>query len=899
MVDRADRVVYAYAEGTAWRDGDHGASSTFALAPANAHPEGIADPPILTISDPHKETTLPAGQTLVLTGQALDASGAASVVRVNAQAVDALDAAGNFFHQVQVTPGTNVFTVEASDAAGDKTTDTVTLDGTQLPVGSIDFAHLSVVSGSTFGLYGQTSWQDTRNVLYVDFGIQNIGQYTVDGPVLVGVTNISDPTVRLREATGTTPEGIPYFDISSLVTGGSLRPGDASGSQTISFFVPDRAQFTYDLVFFAGVNQPPRITTVPDVEALSGQPYIYDVDATDPDDDTLTFVLVTAPEGMVVDAATGRITWNPTTADQGTQTVTVQVDDGRGGSAQQQYVLSVIEPPPNRPPVFTSVPFVSASINTPYTYQAAAADPDDDTVTFSVSSGPANMTVDPATGSVDWTPTTGQIGLQDVTLTVSDGRGGTATQTYAVRVGEEPGNHPPVIVSTPVTQFNVGPPTAPAEPIDLSPWTVVQFEFNAQPDANWQLSQNNTVATQSVNADASILLSNFSSLNDRIEGTWRVTDAGGDDDFIGFVFGYQDSQHFYLFDWKQVTQDAALQGMSVKVVNAPSPVTSELWSTAGNGDRVRTIYHNSIPWAVAIDYRFELEFHAGAFTITVRQGNTVLASVALFDDTYTSGGFGFYNYSQANVRYSGFTRQQLLPRTYAYPVQAVDPDGDPLSYSLSTQPAGMTIDPVSGLISWPALASSAGTIQIDPRSTYLHTSGDANSRSSVPIELANFGIRGGDYVRLEELGDFAGTSTAADQSRNMLGVFSSSSMLLASSLRHRVPGAINAGTDTPSAATFIGTEPTDIPEDFRINTADIEGTVVQVPDLAKYLFVGPPDSFWGDNRDPDNDYSVRHYPPAFLWRHRPGRGRPRWIRHADLRGRAHPSRPRGDSRDHV
>ncbi len=72
-----------------------------------------------------------------------------------------------------------------------------------------------------------------------------------------------------------------------------------------------------------------------------------------------------------------------------------------------------------------------------------------------------------------------------------------------------------------------------------------------------------------------------------------------------------------------------------------------------------------------------------------------------------------------------------------------------------------------------------------------------------------------------------------------------------------MPGAINAGTDILSAATFIGTEPTDIPEDFRINTADVGGTVVQVPDLAKYLFVGPPDSFWGDNRDPDNDYSVR------------------------------------------
>src|SRR5262245_40073328 len=150
---------------------------------------------------------------------------------------------------------------------------TVTAQGTQRPAGLVDFAHLSVVSSSTFGLYGRTSWHDSSSVLYADFGVKNLGQYAVDGPVLVGVTNISDPSIRLRGASGTTPDGIPYFDMSPLVTGGSLRPGESSGSQTISFFAPGRTRFTYDLVFFAGVNQVPRITTVPDVEAIRGRPY--------------------------------------------------------------------------------------------------------------------------------------------------------------------------------------------------------------------------------------------------------------------------------------------------------------------------------------------------------------------------------------------------------------------------------------------------------------------------------------------------------------------------------------------------------------------------------------------------------------------------------------------------
>jgi RHS repeat-associated protein len=462
VVDRADRVVYDYAGGTAWRDGDRLASRTFALASSDKDPEGIADPPTLTVSEPVRGTVLPAGQTVVLTGQALDGTRPAYPVRVNGQSVDVEDAAGNFFQRVQVAPGTNAFAVEASDPAGDTATSTVTVQGTQLPAGAVDFARLSVVSGSTLGLYGRTSWQDADNLLYTDLGVKNLGQYAVDGPILVGVTNISDPSVQLRGAAGTTPDGIPYFDLTPLVSGGRLRPGDSSGLQTISFFVPGRARFTYDLVFLVGVNQAPRFTTVPAVEAIDGRPYVYNAGATDPDGDALTFSLVTAPTGMAVDASTGRITWTPTAADVGTQTVIAQVDDGRGDSTQQRFVLSVTEPPPNRPPVFTSIPVVDASVNTAYRYQAQATDADGDALNFSLVSGPAGLTVDPATGLVGWTPAASQLGTQAVTLRVADGHGGSAEQVYQVQVGNEPGNHAPLFISEPPTQFNLPGQSNPA-----------------------------------------------------------------------------------------------------------------------------------------------------------------------------------------------------------------------------------------------------------------------------------------------------------------------------------------------------------------------------------------------------------------------------------------------------
>ena len=60
------------------------------------------------------------------------------------------------------------------------------------------------------------------------------------------------------------------------------------------------------------------------------------------------------------------------------------------------------------------------------------------------------------------------------------------------------------------------------------------------------------------------------------------------------------------------------------------------------------------------EYDFTLVFEPGQFRVTVRDGATVLWDVTVNDSEYSSGAFAFYNYSQGNVRYSGFT-QNLIP----------------------------------------------------------------------------------------------------------------------------------------------------------------------------------------------------------------------------------------------
>ncbi len=88
-----------------------------------------------------------------------------------------------------------------------------------------------------------------------------------------------------------------------------------------------------------------------------------------------------------------------------------------------------------------------------YHYQAVAVDPDADLINYAILSGPGGMIFDPATGAVSWAPSADQVGLQEVVLQASDGRGGLATQKFTIAVAPAQDNAAPVFTSQPVTNI--------------------------------------------------------------------------------------------------------------------------------------------------------------------------------------------------------------------------------------------------------------------------------------------------------------------------------------------------------------------------------------------------------------------------------------------------------------
>ena len=89
-------------------------------------------------------------------------------------------------------------------------------------------------------------------------------------------------------------------------------------------------------------NEAPVITSTPVTLALEGLQYEYDVEAVDPNGDSLTFNLLQGPKGMSIDSNSGLIQWVPKNSDLGQHNIVVAVSDGFLQDTQS-YALNVAD----------------------------------------------------------------------------------------------------------------------------------------------------------------------------------------------------------------------------------------------------------------------------------------------------------------------------------------------------------------------------------------------------------------------------------------------------------------------------------------------------------------------------------------------------------------------------
>lgn len=90
------------------------------------------------------------------------------------------------------------------------------------------------------------------------------------------------------------------------------------------------------------VNTPPQLTVPQNQTIVFGNLLALVATASDADvDDAITFALVNAPGGMVINAVSGAITWTPLAAQIGLHDVAVKVTDSAGAAAFGSFVVTV------------------------------------------------------------------------------------------------------------------------------------------------------------------------------------------------------------------------------------------------------------------------------------------------------------------------------------------------------------------------------------------------------------------------------------------------------------------------------------------------------------------------------------------------------------------------------
>lgn len=181
-------------------------------------------------------------------------------------------------------------------------------------------------------------------------------------------------------------------------------------------------------------NHPPTVTVTANptkVFAGSTEPVVLTAQCTDPDNDPLTYKW--SATGGSIDGNGAEVRWNPSGVKEGTYTVTVVCDDGRGGTANATANIAV-EQKPNQPPIVSNCAANPATINVGQksTITTTASDPDNDPLTYSYTTSGGKVTGSGQSVQFDSTGTAP--GTYTVNCHVSDGRGGEASGNTTITV---------------------------------------------------------------------------------------------------------------------------------------------------------------------------------------------------------------------------------------------------------------------------------------------------------------------------------------------------------------------------------------------------------------------------------------------------------------------------------
>uniref|UniRef100_A0A8C4LCH6 Cartilage oligomeric matrix protein n=1 Tax=Equus asinus TaxID=9793 RepID=A0A8C4LCH6_EQUAS len=212
---------------------------------------------------------------------------------------------------------------------------------------------------------------------------------------------------------------------------------------------------------------------------------------------------------------------------------------------------------------------------------------------------------------------------------------------------------------------------------------VLDPEGDAQIDPNWVVLNQGMEIVQTMNSDPGLAVGYTAFNGVDFEGTFHVNTVT-DDDYAGFIFGYQDSSSFYVVMWKQMEQTywqanpfraVAEPGIQLKAVKSSTgpgeQLRNALWHTGDTASQVRLLWKDprNVGWKDKTSYRWFLQHRPQVGYIRVRfyEGPELVAdSNVVLDTTMRGGRLGVFCFSQENIIWANlrYRCNDTIPEDY-------------------------------------------------------------------------------------------------------------------------------------------------------------------------------------------------------------------------------------------